>query len=204
MQKIEVRPETEIVLPDQALCDRDCSNAAVYSYVWSWGATGTCCAQHAAVLQQTAVQLERTIQLHPMQHAPQAPMTRDERTKLKATALVVAEELEEAKARGLEFYRMNNQLVRENAALNVREREAKAQLKDRDAELEQLRAKLLERDGEHGELVNEIARLRVLETLVNAPEGDEEGARMAAEIVSLRSQLAKQYTEGGQAAVVEG
>lgn len=143
-----------------------CDEPATFAYQWDWGEKGVVCSTHATLLQQTAGQLSRTVQITPLVPAAGAPLQRDERTQLKAAALVLEEELEEAKSRGLDLYRQVQELTRTNHGLTVREREAKAQLKDRELEVINLQGKLEERDAEHGELVAEIERLRALEKLV--------------------------------------
>jgi hypothetical protein len=175
VQSIQV-VDASSTTPEQALCDRGgdgvaCGKPSVFAYLWDWGERGTCCAEHATLLQQIATQINRTVTLHPLLSAPvAAPLTRDERTTLKAAVLVIEEELEEVKSRGLELYRLNNELLKTNNMLTVREREARAQLKDREGEVLHLRGELESRDAEHGELVLEVERLRTLERMVNAPE----------------------------------
>jgi hypothetical protein len=149
-------------------CDRDngnCPREAVFSYLWDWGEKGVCCAEHGMLLQQTAGQISRTVQLVPIVPAGPVPMTRDERVQAKAQLLVAQEELEEAKGRGLELYRLNTELSQRNRLLIVRESEAAAQLKDALTTIAELEAKLQRRDVEAGELVTELERLRTLERL---------------------------------------
>jgi hypothetical protein len=161
------------VVPEQAPCDRDCDKPAVYAYLWDWGERGTCCDLHAILLQQVGTQISRTVQLHPLAPPGNQPVTRDERVKLQAHALVLEAELEDVKTRGLELYRLNNELLKTNNMLTVREREAKAQLKDSQLEVAQLKDAVAARDAEHGGLVLEVERLRTLEKMVNAPEREE-------------------------------
>jgi predicted transcriptional regulator len=152
-------------------CDRDnCGETAVFQYVFAWGESGVCCARHAQLLQQIADQTARSIVLSALRAPEEAPMQRSERTLLKAHSLVVEEELNEAKGRGLELYRANVDLTQQVQTLKVRERECNAQLKDRDARIRHLEGALEERDTEHAELTEEIGRLRTLETFVRAPE----------------------------------
>ena len=155
------------------ICDRDCKDFATLAYVWEWGEKGVCCQLHAGLLRQIAGQISRGVQLLPLPTSPvAAPLTRDERTRLQATALVLNEELEEAEApQYFELYRQTNELTRQVQSITVREREARAQLTDRDQKIAALQRAADERDAEHGELVSELKkRLRTLETLFNAPE----------------------------------
>lgn len=161
-QTIDATAATEPTVP---VCDRcDASNAkpATFHYLWDWGEQGHACSEHATLLQQTAGQLNRNVSIHPLQAAAPAPLQRDERTKLKATALVLEEELEEAKSRGLDLYRVNTQLRGDVQLHKVRATELEAQLKDVRAEVEKLAEEVSKRDLEHGELVLEIERLKTL------------------------------------------
>lgn len=156
------------------LCDRcDSSNPelATHAYVWAWGEKGTCCALHATLLQQTAETLQRSVAIHPLPTTAPVILTRDERVRLQAESLILREELEEAKGRGLELYRVNTQLQQQVQTHTVRERELRAQIKDAEAEVLQLRGRLEERDAEHAELVHEVERLRTLEVMINEPPG---------------------------------
>lgn len=150
---------------DKQLCDRcDAGDQqpATFHYLWDWGEKGLACSKHATLLQQTATQLQRTISLHPLQAAAPAPLERDERTKLKAATLVVEEELQEAKARGLDLYRVNTQLVGDVQLHQVRAAELEAQNKDLRAEVERLKGDVANRDSEAAKLVLEISRLKTL------------------------------------------
>jgi hypothetical protein len=157
-------------------CDRGeagapCGARAVFAYQWDWGEKGMCCAHHATLLQQIASQIGRGVACYPIQATAPEPLTRDERTTLKARALVVEEELEELKSRGLDLYRVNGDLVRQNATLAVQNRELGAQVKDLGGQVLQLQGQLEERDAEHAELVVEIERLRTIEALVAPLQG---------------------------------
>lgn len=167
---VQLETTSDTLPPSRQMCDRDCDEPAVFAYLWEWGEKGLCCAHHETLLQQTATNLNRTVRVHPLLAPAPAPLTRDQRTQLVARALVLEEELEEVKGRGLELYRQHEQLLKTNSMLSVREREAKAQLRDREAEVLALRGKLDERDAEHGELVDELERLRTLEKMVLAKE----------------------------------
>jgi len=172
-----VEPTIEAVPPPKApVCDRDaaCGQPATFSYMWDWGEKGVCCALHAQLAQQIAQQISRGVTLQPMRAPEAEPMQRDERTRLKAHALVVEEELAEAKGRGLDLYRANVDLAQQVQTLKVREREINAQLADRDGRIRHLEGQLEERDAEHAELTEEIGRLRTLEVFVRPPEGPSE------------------------------
>lgn len=148
---------------DVPLCDSDgCSEPATFAYVWDWGQSGKACSKHTALLQQTAGQLNRTVQVTALVAAGPVPLTRDERTRLKAETYALEAELEDVKARGLALYNENQVLSRQAQAATVRGRETEAQLKDASAEIERLRTAIQQRDSAHGDLVDEVGRLRTL------------------------------------------
>lgn len=131
-------------------------------YQWEWGEKGYCCSLHATLLQQIAQQINRSVLIMPLQRTTPEPLQRDERTKLKATALVLEEELTDAKNRGLELYRINGQLRGDVQLMKVRNAEADSQLKDAHAEINRLNNELQKRELEHGEMALEIDRLKTL------------------------------------------
>lgn len=148
-------------------CDRGeagapCGAKAVFAYQWDWGEKGTCCAEHATLLQQIGNTISRGVTLHPLHDPTPAPLQRDERVRLVAANLVVEAELEEAKSRGLELYRINTQLRGDVQLFRVRNQEADAQLADARAEIELLKEELEKRDREASELVLEVERLKTL------------------------------------------
>lgn len=145
------------------LCDQaGCSEPATHSYTWEWGASGTCCAKHQVLLQQTAGNLARSITFGGLSAAASPPLQREERVRLKAEALVLGEELAEAKQRGLEMYRQNTQLTQQVQSLTVRNREAEAQRKDALAVRDEMDHRLRELESENASLSDEVGRLRVL------------------------------------------
>lgn len=151
------------------LCDQaGCSEAATHAYTWEWGQSGTVCAKHMVTLQQTAGNLGRTVQFSPINDGATPPLQREERVKLKAEALVLAEELEEAKVRGLDLYRQNTLLTQQVQSLTVRNRESEAQLKDAVRARDEMDARLQKYESENAELADELSRLKVL-----VPLGDD-------------------------------
>lgn len=145
------------------LCDQpDCSEPATHSYTWEWGQSGTCCPKHQQILQQTAGNLGRSITFGGLSGDATPPLQREERVRLKAEALVVAEELEEAKLRGLDMYRQITQLTQQVQSLTVRHREAEAQKKDAVAARDEMDRRLQALEAENAELTDELGRLRVL------------------------------------------
>lgn len=165
MPQENVQPEasgSELAGPVQ-ICGADgCSEPALYGYAWEWGETGVCCEKHRFLLQQAARNIKRSINFHPLAPMAPKPMTRDERTKLQAAVLVLQEELKEAKVRGGELYSTNTQLAAEVQRLTVRDREARAQVRDAAVELKAMSEELDRRTAEFGELSAEVQRLRAL------------------------------------------
>lgn len=161
-QPIEVGPP----IPDSnaPVCDHKngCEAPATFSYLWDWGQGGKACSVHAALLQQTAGQLQRTVQVAALQPAGPVPLTRDERARLKGENYALEAEVEELKARGLALYNENAVLARTAQAAVTRGRETDAQLKDALGKIEELQSALEERDAKHGDLADEVGRLRTL------------------------------------------
>lgn len=144
-------------------CDQEqCTEPATHSYTWEWGTSGTCCARHQMTLQQTAGNLGRTVNFGVVSDGATPPLQREERVKLRAEALVLAEELAEAKARGLDMYRQIGLLTQQVQSLTVRCREAEAQRKDALSERDAMDQRLEKLESENAELSDELGRLRVL------------------------------------------
>jgi hypothetical protein len=164
------------------MCDqKDCNEPATHAYTWEWGQTGFVCAKHQVVLQQTAGQLERRINFAPINSDATPPMQREERVRLRAESLVLGEELAETKARGLDLYRQNTQLVAQVQSLTVRSREAEAQRKDAVIARDEMDQRLQKLETENANLSDELARVRVLIDL--PPTGDEPGTTPGVGIV---------------------
>lgn len=149
------------------LCTKYTDQPAVASFVWAWGETGFCCPRYQLELTQIAESLSRTVSFAPLGNAAEIPMERSERTKLKAECLVLEEEVSELKVRGLDMYRENVKLTASVQAYSVRQRELEAQLRDAQIVNARLEEKLLARDAEHGEMVDELSRLRTLSQFID-------------------------------------
>jgi len=152
------------------LCDRDggCPNPAAFSYTWSWGESGVCCPQHQFLMNQTANQIERTVQFSALVAAGPPPLDRPERIRLKSEIYALDAENGDLKLRGLEMYRLNERLTSQVQALTVRGRETEAQLRDASREIDRLQCELAKRDTEHGNITDELDRLRTLATFLDA------------------------------------
>lgn len=146
-----------------------CGQPATFAFTWDWGQSGHACSPHAALLNQTAQNLSRTVQVAPLAAAGPPPLLRDERIALTAKAMVVEAELTEAKGRGLDLYRENVALTQQVQSHVVRNRELDAQLKDAKKSIELLEQEREGREAELGELVDEVGRLRVLAKFVDPP-----------------------------------
>jgi DNA repair exonuclease SbcCD ATPase subunit len=165
-------PQTEAplstVADGPAKCD-ECDAPALFAYAWPWGEGGKVCATHAALKQQTAENLGRTITLAALPPPQNVPLTRSERSALKGEVYALEEEAKDLKQRGLALYNENGQLTQQLQALTVRQRETAAQLADKTAEAEELTRRLEERDAEHGEMWDELQRLRTLQKFQQQP-----------------------------------
>lgn len=153
-------------MPNTNICDQpECKEEATHSYTWEWGQSGVCCAKHQFTLQQTAQNISRTIQFAPLTPGATPPLQREERVRLRAEALVLADELAEAKGRGLDLYRQNGLLNQSVQSLTTRNREADAQLADLRAALAPLEKRVVELEAENATLHDEVSRLQVLVSL---------------------------------------
>jgi len=159
---------TQAPPPGVPICDRDCINPAAFSFTWAWGESGVCCAHHQFLMNQTANQIERTIQFAPLAAVGPAPLERPERIQLKSEIYALEAEASDLKLRGLEMYRLNERLTSQAQALTVRGRETEAQLRDASREIERLQVELAKRDAEHGDMVDELDRLRTLAAFIDA------------------------------------
>jgi hypothetical protein len=165
---IEPTPPT---LPPPALpvmCGQYPDELATHAYVWAWGESGVCCPRGVASLRQTADQIGRTIEFSVLNPGLEPPLERTERVRLKAEVYAAEAELSDAKARGLELYRQNTLLAQQAQAATVRGRESEAQLSDATARVATLTGQLASRDAEHGDLVDEIERLKLIAGTVDA------------------------------------
>jgi hypothetical protein len=143
-------------------CDQECNDQAVFAYTWEWGAKGVCCAKHQFLLQQTAGNLGRSVNFAPILAAVAPPLTRTERAALKGEVYALEMEAEDLKARGTLLYNENTALTRQVQAATTRLRETERQLRDSTDRADELERRLEERDAEHGNLVDEVQRLRTL------------------------------------------
>lgn len=160
----------EHLVVEAPVCDREgCKNAATFAYFFDWGEQGICCSEHATLLQQSAANVQRGVQLTPLAKVP-TPMTRDERITHHATVLTLQEELKQAQERGLELYRANQQLLADKKLLQLRDREQHAQLEEAHKANARLQAEIERRDTENARLVDENERLKPLESFVGTPE----------------------------------
>lgn len=149
-----------------ATCEH-CSEIATHTYAWPWGEAGKVCALHARLAQQTAENLQRQVTIGNLSPTGPAPITRDERSKLKGEVYALQEEVTDLKARGVALFNENLQQAQSISALTLRNREAQQQLREARAENEELAAKLLQRDAEQQDQVEELQRLRKLAQFVD-------------------------------------
>ena len=158
-------------------CDRkdgageQCTQQAVWTYLWEWGEGGVCCAEHGQLMQQMQEPLGRRVTLSQLAPAAPAALTRDERTLLIASKLSAEAEADDRKLRGLELYPENVKLTRQVQMQDLREKELRAQLKEHQKDIAELREQAAVRDTDHAEAVAELGRLRTLVKFT--PTGDE-------------------------------
>jgi hypothetical protein len=162
MQTQTETTEPRTVADAPPTCDRDCEEPATQAYAWEWGEKGVCCATHQFLLQQVSTQLSRSIGFSPLQPAAPAPLTRDERARLKGENYALEMEIEDLKSRGMALYNENTILARQAQAAVTRGRETSLQLEEAKATIDQLTRKLEQRDAEQADLVDECSRLRTL------------------------------------------
>lgn len=166
--------ETALVLaPGEQPCCKDPSQKATHAYFWDWGESGFVCAEQAAILQQQAPQLGRTVQITPLPPTGPVEPTRDERIGWFALQKTLELELEDAKSKGLELWRNNEQLRKENQLHVTRKASAdleREQLLETIGKLEQANAEL---GRENAELLNKLERAQTLAAF--APRGAELG-----------------------------
>ena len=166
--------KTPLVLgPGEQACSKDPSQKAVFSFFWDWGESGVVCAEQAALLQQAAPQLGRTVQLVPL--APSGPVTptRDERIAWHAKEKTLELELDDAKAKGLELYRNNEALRAENRLHVTRKAQADAERDQLRDEVAALGGKVDALERENADLLNKLERAQALAAF--APRGAELG-----------------------------
>lgn len=153
--------EAKAISADHPKCD-DCDEPASHSYTWDWGASGFCCPKHQALRQQQAGNLNRSVSFAVVSSTATAPLQRDERIRLRAETMVVNEELQEAKSRGLELYQQNQRLTSQVQSLTVQLRECESLRQDAVAAAEPLRQQLETTRVELADAVDELGRLKVL------------------------------------------
>jgi hypothetical protein len=141
-----------------------CKETPVATYVWPWGETGLTCAQHQIVLRQKASQLNRDVVITPMQPGAPTPMTRDERITSQARILTLEAELEEARTRGVEMYRSNEQLTAQLRVEQAKTAELDAALTAATNRYDELVAMTGELRAELAEAVDELGKLRAVVT----------------------------------------
>lgn len=153
--------ETQAVSKDHPKCD-ECDAPASHSYTWDWGKSGFVCPLHQTLKAQQAGNLSRGCAFAVVSSTATAPLQREERVRLRAETLVAQEELAEAKTRGLEMYRQNQQLTQQLQSLKVQLRECESLRTDAVAAAEPMRKEIERLRTEIAEATDEIGRLKVL------------------------------------------
>lgn len=148
-------------MADVQLCNHPgCDAPATQAYAWEWGEKGVTCPTHVTHLNQTAAATKRKVTLAPLQEAPTPPMTRDERTRLKAEVYTLEEELSDAKEQGAKLYAERNDLAAQLRRALARETELKTKLADVEADLAKVNDELDDKTASLQEAVSELTTLR--------------------------------------------
>lgn len=155
----EAKPGT--VGADPPRCKLFPEELAVAMVVWPWGETYPVSARGQALASQTAENIDRSCSFSPIA-APEAPLTRSERARLKGEVYAAEMEIADLKQRGLNLYNENVALTRQLQSLTVSHNEAKAQLTEARGEAQAATELLEERSAELQNVTDEVIRLRTL------------------------------------------
>ena len=162
-----------VLAPGEQLCSKDPTQKATHAYQWDWGECGVVCAEQAALLQQAAPQLGRSLTLYPLPPSGPVTPTRDERIAWYAKEKTLELELEDAKTRGLELWRNNESLRQENRLHVNRKAQADEEMKRLQLALNEAQATNRELESENADLLGELERAKTLAAF--APRGSELG-----------------------------
>jgi regulator of replication initiation timing len=163
-------PNVEQAKADNHAVCTECGEPAVFSFVWPWGQSGYCCANHAVVLRHRSQALEREIQLLPLRPGAPSPVTQDERVTWHAKLLAAEDQIVEVKTRNLRLFDANETLTAEVKRLTVEATELRSQLADARAEADQLTSEKMQALKQLAETNHELARLQgVLDAAAQLP-----------------------------------
>lgn len=163
-----------VLAAGQRLCSKDPTKIATHSYSWSWGESGVACNEEIAKLQVLAPQLApHTLAVAPLPSDVPLPPARDERIAWYAKEKTLELELEEAKGRGLELWRNNEELRRQNRLHEVRKAEADLERELLNEAIAKLEARVAEQQSENAQLLADLERAKTLAAF--APRGAELG-----------------------------
>jgi len=172
-----------------------CGKPAVANFMWAWGERGACCAEHQTALNQLASNLKRNITFMALDGPTPPTIGRDERTRLQAEILVLREEAQEAKDRGLSLYKANAELAEQARLAAIRERELRAQVKDALAEKASAEEKAAEAAREAARCSFEMQKLHRLSTAANAGADDSRSRLAEAESKLELARVALEKTD---------
>lgn len=175
MQQETISEAPALVLaPGQQLCSKYPDQIATHAYSWSWGESGVGCSKLIAELQVLAPQLEgQTLSVTPLANDAPVTPTRDERIAWYAKEKTLELELEEAKARGLELWRNNEELRRQDRLHVVRKAQADEERAGLEATIATLQQRFNEQQAENAQLLADLERAKTLAAF--APRGSELG-----------------------------
>lgn len=173
MQQQQETAPAVVLAPGEQLCSKDPSQKATHAYQWDWGESGVVCAEQAALLQQAAPQLGRQLVIYPLAPTAPAAPTRDERIAWYAKEKTLELELEDAKSKGLELWRNNEALRKENHLHTVRKAQADEERARVQETLDNQHRRIAELEKENADLLNQLERAKTLAAF--APRGSELG-----------------------------
>jgi hypothetical protein len=148
-----------------------CQEPASHTFRWEWGEEGKCCPACIALVQQTGVNLNRSVSVTPLGPAVEQPVSRSERTQLIAAKLSAEAELAEVVSRAEQLYNSNVDLTKQVQTHTMRAREHATIVSEKDNQIGRLSRDLERREQELADATAELQRLRLLSQF--APEQTE-------------------------------
>lgn len=143
--------------------EEGCKAEAVYTYVWPWGADGACCSLHRTHVQQKADALDRgPMNFTAIDPGRPVPVSRDERTQLRAALMTAEEDMRSAQERAAILYAENAKLREQLRQKFGAVQELEFQLNDRRADIARLTEERDAARADAGEAQQEAAELRAM------------------------------------------
>jgi hypothetical protein len=155
---------TSTPVANKFLCSEPgCKEVAVYTYVWPWGQEGACCSVHRTHVQQKMDALDRgQMNFTVIDPGRPVPISRDERTQLRAGLMTAEEDMRAAQGRAATLYTENMKLREDLRRERAARAELEAQLQDRAVEIAHLTDERDSARADAGEAQQEAADLRAM------------------------------------------